>query len=94
MKYLIILTCGLFLFFEGTFVMAQGIWAADMTKKVSNQTVTVNVRIFRKGDVKDSIMLDWGDGTTEVISPPAVEFLSIGLNLETYFGIHVYEEPG
>ena len=80
--------------FQWTNIEAQGIWAADMTKKVSNQTVTVNVRIFRKGDVKDSIMLDWGDGTTEVISPPAVEFLSIGLNLETYFGIHVYEEPG
>jgi hypothetical protein len=93
MKYSITLICAL-LIFQGNAVIAQGIWAADINKQVSNQTVTVNVRIFRKGEVKDSITLDWGDGTTEVISPPAVEFLSVGLNLETYFGIHVYEEPG
>lgn len=39
-------------------------------------------------------MLDWGDGIIEVILLLVVEFFSIGLNLEIYFGIYVYEEFG
>lgn len=75
-------------------LISQRIWAADINKEVINQTVTINVRIFRQGGTKDSINVKWGDGTVEVLTPPAINIYPSGLYLETYYGIHMYEEPG
>jgi len=79
-------------------IQAQGIWAAQLEKRVYAQDVSAKIEIFRKGygGMSEKIRFDWGDGVVEEIGPPgAFQYIpQYDLTRATYFSKHYYDEEG
>ena len=89
-KYFLLLPCLMLI----STVSAQRIWAVEMFKETIEGTASVDVRVYRETESKDSIIFDWGDGTQETLPLGFTLLLFNGFWLDTYVGEHTYDTSG